>query len=82
MYTHQYDNPITQRRKQLGLSRQDLALASNLGNSTIQNLENGHPARLGPITSVSLSRALGCDVEILQRQYVAWRSSVVRKDTL
>ena len=60
-------NPISYRRRLLGMTQQDLSKKSLVKISTIQKLESGHNSILGARSSViyQLCRALDCLMEEL-----------------
>lgn len=57
-------NCVTERRKELGMSQEELARASNVSRQTISDIETGsHIPRLD--TAMLICRALGRTVEEL-----------------
>lgn len=66
------DNPITELRLALGLSRRDFALALGVGYNALNQLERGHPRRI-PTGILSALEAAGHDAAQLDARYRAWR---------
>lgn len=73
-------NPIAALRDRTGLSRQELADALGVSVSTVAQTERGIPLSLGPLV-VSGLRSQGLPADKLQREYKAWRRSLVAVNT-
>lgn len=65
-------NPVTAVREEMGLSRQQFALALGVSYSVLAAHEVGLPARMAPQVRRGLDR-LGLDGERLAQDYAAWR---------
>lgn len=69
-------NPVTACRKQLGISRAELARRSRSAYMTIITIENGLPQTISVLTANRLSPVLGKPAEQLMQDYAAYRDSL------
>jgi len=69
-------NPITALRRQLGMSRADLALVTGLSYQTLRNAEQGYTQHINHICDAFADA--GFDGDILARDYVDWRTDRTR----
>jgi transcriptional regulator with XRE-family HTH domain len=71
-------NPISQIRKEKGLSIYQLAFLAGVGGSRISQIEKGDPVRL-PARILGAAERLGYSPEEVQQEYIKWRESKIKE---
>lgn len=71
------ENPIRRRRRELGLSQVDLAMACGVSELTVRRWETWQPK--GPRDWTKIAAALEMDPAELARQYRAWHAEIASR---